>query len=52
MPVTHVDGTVIGDGTPGPVTRALRDAYWALHEDPRYSLAVDYERAGGDRDGD
>ncbi len=51
MPVTRVDDTVIGDGTPGPVTRALRDAYWALHEDPRYTLAVDYDRPAGARDG-
>ncbi len=44
MPVTRVDNTVIGDGTPGPVTRTLRDAYWGLHDDPRYTLAVDYSR--------
>ncbi|MFW5970450.1 MAG: aminotransferase class IV, partial [Halofilum sp. (in: g-proteobacteria)] len=42
MPITRVDGQVIGDGSPGPVTRALRDAYWGLHENPRYTLAVDY----------
>ncbi|MEF8833883.1 MAG: aminotransferase class IV [Halofilum sp. (in: g-proteobacteria)] len=47
MPVTRVDGTVIGDGVPGPVTRALRDAYWRLHEDPRYTRAVEYGRAAG-----
>ena len=52
MPVTRVDGTVIGDGTPGPVTRALRDAYWGLHEDPHYTRAVDYGRPAGGRDGD
>jgi branched-chain amino acid aminotransferase len=27
MPATRVDGHVIGTGTPGPVTRALRQAY-------------------------
>lgn len=45
MPVTRVDDTVIGDGTPGPVTRALRDAYWALHEEPGCTQAVKYGRA-------
>ena len=43
MPVTTVDGTPLGDGRPGPVTLRLRDAYWALHEDPRFSLPVPYD---------
>ena len=42
MPVTRVDGQVVGKGTPGPVTRALRDAYWALHDDPAWTRPVDY----------
>lgn len=31
MPVVRINGTVIGDGVPGPITRALRAAYiqWA-----------------------
>ncbi len=45
MPVTTVDGRTIGDGSPGPVTRLLRDAYWALHDEPGYTLPVDYARA-------
>ena len=40
MPVTTVDGQTIGKGEPGPITLRLREAYWQLHEDPRYSLAV------------
>jgi branched-chain amino acid aminotransferase len=40
MPVTRVDGQTIGEGRPGPVTLHLRDAYWQLHNDPHYSLAV------------
>ncbi len=42
MPVTRVDGERVGDGAPGPVTTALRDAYWALHADPAWTRAVDY----------
>jgi branched-chain amino acid aminotransferase len=38
--VTSVDGAPVGDGTIGPVTRALRDAYWRLHDDPRFSTPV------------
>ncbi|MBW5809245.1 aminotransferase class IV [Burkholderia sp. COPS] len=42
MPVTRLNGAPIGDGRPGPMTRRLFDAYWAKHEDPAWSLAVDY----------
>ncbi|RME63684.1 MAG: hypothetical protein D6782_09790 [Alphaproteobacteria bacterium] len=28
MPVTAIDGHLLGDGTPGPVTRRLLAAYW------------------------
>ncbi|MFL9946206.1 aminotransferase class IV [Paraburkholderia agricolaris] len=42
MPVTRLNGTAIGDGRPGRITRALFDAYWARHDDPAWSLAVDY----------
>jgi len=38
IPVTTVDGEVVGEGQPGPVTLRLRDAYWKLHDDPRFSL--------------
>ena len=42
MPITSLDGEPIGDGKVGPVTRRLRDAYWAAHDDPRYITPVDY----------
>jgi branched-subunit amino acid aminotransferase/4-amino-4-deoxychorismate lyase len=42
MPVATLDGHPVGDGRPGPVTRRIRDRYWALHRDPRYTVAVDY----------
>ncbi len=45
MPVTRVDGAAGGGGTPGPITAELRDAYWALHDDPVYTLAEDYTGA-------
>ena len=43
IPVTSVDGGVLGDGKPGPVTLRVRDAYWRLHDDPRFSLPVHYD---------
>ncbi len=42
MPVTTVDGAPLGGGRPGTVTLRLRDAYWGLHEDPRFSSPVHY----------
>ena len=43
MPVTKVDDRTLGDGAPGPLTSRLRDAYWALHRDPRYATPVRYD---------
>lgn len=43
MPVATLDGGPVGSGSPGRVTTAIRDRYWALHDDPRYTLALDYE---------
>jgi branched-chain amino acid aminotransferase len=42
MPIATLDGEPVGDGTAGPVTRRLRDLYWAAHDDPRYTTPVDY----------
>jgi len=42
MPVTRVSGQVVGDGRPGALTEKLNDAYWALHDDPEYSVEIDY----------
>jgi branched-chain amino acid aminotransferase len=41
--VSLLDGVAIGGRRPGqfgPVTQRLQAAYWALHEDPRYTEAV------------
>jgi branched-chain amino acid aminotransferase len=43
MPITRVNSQAIGTGQPGAITKQLRDCYWALHDDPAYSLAIDYE---------
>jgi branched-chain amino acid aminotransferase len=32
LPVIQLDGTDVSDGTPGPVTRHLRDSYWSRRE--------------------
>lgn len=42
MPIATLDREAVGDGSPGPVTRRLRDLYWAAHDDPRYTTPVAY----------
>jgi branched-chain amino acid aminotransferase len=45
LPVRSVDEHLVGDGTPGPVTKRIKDMYWNLHDDPAYSTPVHYELA-------
>ena len=35
LPIARIDGRPFASW-PGPVTRRLQDAYWALHDDPRH----------------
>ncbi|HZV93859.1 MAG TPA: aminotransferase class IV [Caldimonas sp.] len=42
LPIAKVDGQPVGRGFPGPVTKRLQDAYWALHDDPRHRDPVEY----------
>lgn len=45
MPVTTLDSARVGDGTPGPLTRRLRDLYWEAHREERFRTAVPYATA-------
>jgi branched-chain amino acid aminotransferase len=45
MPVATLDGRPVGDGGPGPLTMRIRDRYWAMHRDPRYTQEVGYPAA-------
>jgi branched-chain amino acid aminotransferase len=42
MPIARVDGSPLGNGKPGSMTRQVRERYWALHSDPRYATPVPY----------
>ena len=42
MPVRTLDGDPVGDGQPGEITTRIRDRYWALHDDQRYTAIIDY----------
>lgn len=47
MPVTRLNDVVVGDGVPGELTRTIFRTYWDWHDDPAWTLAVDYD--GADR---
>jgi branched-chain amino acid aminotransferase len=47
VPVTRVNDRVFSNGSPGPITRRLSGAYWALHDDPEYGETIDYSRFSG-----
>jgi branched-chain amino acid aminotransferase len=40
MPVTVLNGAPVGNGKPGSVTMALRQSYWALHDQPDYTTEL------------
>lgn len=42
IPVTKIDGTPVGGGGPGPITRRLFDLYWHRHDDPKWATPVKY----------
>jgi len=43
IPVTKIDGYTIRSGTPGPITQKLQEGYWMTHQDPPYTLKVEYD---------
>ena len=42
MPITTIDGQTVGNGSIGPITQMLQDAYWARHDNPLYTSVIDY----------
>ncbi len=46
MPVTVLDGHILGNGKPGPLTTRIHDIYWRRHEEGWLCKSVDYEKGG------
>tara|TARA_B110000908_G_scaffold55634_1_gene67785 strand:+ start:820 stop:1743 length:924 start_codon:yes stop_codon:yes gene_type:complete len=44
MAITQVDDSVIGTGRIGPLTTQLKEAYWDMHTQSKYSLEVPYPK--------
>lgn len=45
MPITSLDGELVNGGKIGPITKIIWDGYWAMHYDPAYTIAINYESA-------
>jgi len=41
MPITKINGILIGQGSPGEITRKLHKTYWDKHIDPEWSVSKD-----------
>lgn len=44
LPIAKIDGRALPQ-FPGPVTKRLSDAYWAMHDEPQHRDPVDYGAA-------
>jgi branched-chain amino acid aminotransferase len=44
MAIIKIDSQKVSLGKVGPITLALQDSYWALHDDPRYAYEIHYQR--------
>ena len=42
MPVTRLDGRILGNGAPGAMTMRIRDLYWTWHREEAETTPVDY----------
>lgn len=45
MPVTRLDGRILGNDRPGPVAERLRELYWAKRRSGWHAEPVDYDAA-------
>jgi len=43
MAITKIDSQKVSLGKVGPITLALQDVYWAMHDDPRYAYEINYQ---------
>ena len=43
IPLTRLDGRILGNDAPGALTLRLREAYWARHDEDPEAVAVPYD---------
>jgi branched-chain amino acid aminotransferase len=47
MPITRIDGRILSNDSPGPVSRDLKDLYWRRHDEGWMATPVDYSEPSG-----
>lgn len=47
MPVTRIDGRILSNDSPGPVSRQLKELYWQRHKEGWLATPVDYAEPAG-----
>jgi branched-chain amino acid aminotransferase len=45
IPVTRLDGRILGNDRPGPISERLREAYWAKRHEGWHAEPIDYSAA-------
>lgn len=43
MPAARLDGRIMGNDRPGPISAKLREAYWAFHAEGWHKTPIDYD---------
>ena len=43
MPASRLDGTILSNDRPGPISARLREAYWQRHEAGWHATPIDYD---------
>jgi branched-chain amino acid aminotransferase len=43
MPVSRVDGHIMSNDRPGPISRMLKEFYWAQHAAGWHATAINYQ---------
>jgi branched-chain amino acid aminotransferase len=46
MPVSRLDGRILGNDRPGPISSNLRETFWAKRAAGWHATLIDYEQAG------
>lgn len=40
MPASRIDGTIMGNDRPGPISQRIKETYWRWHEDERFLTPI------------
>ena len=49
MPASRIDGRIMGNDRPGPISTRIKDTFWAKRAEGWHATPVDYELPPGHR---